>query len=119
MNILVLSKHKSDTKTQFIDASTEEFFKKETNNNILTDAHIEKIIQLFAKKEDVEHTAKMVEFETIKANDFNLSVSAYVEPKDTREKIDIKKLNSEIKETVKRIDTLRKEIDEIVAEIEG
>ena len=118
VNILVLSKHKSDTKTQFIDASTEEFFKKETNNNILTDAHIEKIMQLFAKKEDVEHTVKMVEFETIKANDFNLSVSAYVEPKDTREKIDIKKLNSEIKETVAKIDTLRKEIDEIVAEIE-
>jgi type I restriction enzyme M protein len=40
VNILV-SKHKTDTKVQFIDAS--ELFKKETNNNILTDAHIERL----------------------------------------------------------------------------
>ncbi|MFV2776257.1 N-6 DNA methylase, partial [Escherichia coli] len=50
VNILVLSKHKTDTKVQFIDAS--ELFKKETNNNILTDAHIEQIMQVFASKED-------------------------------------------------------------------
>ncbi|MDW2353770.1 N-6 DNA methylase, partial [Escherichia coli] len=58
VNILVLSKHKTDTKVQFIDAS--ELFKKETNNNILTDAHIEQIMQVFASKEDVAHLAKSV-----------------------------------------------------------
>ena len=119
VNILVLSKHKQDNKVQFIDASGEDFFKKETNNNVLTNEHIDKIVELFDKKEDVEHIAKMVDFETIKANDFNLSVSAYVEPKDTREKIDITKLNAQIKETVAKIDRLRSEIDRIVAEIEG
>ncbi|WP_410954130.1 N-6 DNA methylase, partial [Pseudomonas aeruginosa] len=51
VNILVLSKHKTDTRVQFIDAS--ELFKKETNNNILTDAHIDQIMQVFASKEDV------------------------------------------------------------------
>ncbi len=119
VNILVLSKHKNDTKTQFIDASGSDFFKKETNNNILTDAHIEKIMQLFADKEDVAHTASMVDTYSIAENDYNLSVSAYVEPEDTREKIDITKLNAEIQETVARIDTLRSEIERIVAEIEG
>ena len=119
VNILVLSKHKSDTKTQFIDASGEEFFKKETNNNILTDEHIKKIMQLFADKEDLPHVVSMVEMDSIVQNDYNLSVSAYVEPKDTREKIDIKELNTQIKETVAKIDTLRNEIDEIVAQIEG
>ena len=119
VNILVLSKHKSDTKTQFIDASGSDFFKKETNNNVLTNEHIEKIMQLFADKEDVVHIASMVEMETIAENDYNLSVSAYVEPEDTREKIDITKLNAEIKETVAKIDTLRSEIERIVAEIEG
>ncbi|HCO1373711.1 type I restriction-modification system subunit M [Escherichia coli] len=73
VNILVLSKHKTDTKVQFIDAS--ELFKKETNNNILTDAHIEQIMQVFASKEDVAHLAKSVAFETVVANDYNLSVS--------------------------------------------
>jgi type I restriction enzyme M protein len=58
VNILVLSKHKTDTSVQFIDASG--LFKKETNNNILTDGHIEQIMQVFASKEDVAHLAKSV-----------------------------------------------------------
>jgi len=119
VNILVLSKHKPDTRTQFIDASGSEFFKKATNNNILTDEHIEKIVRLFADKEDVPHVVSMVEHDVIAENDYNLSVSAYVEPEDTREKIDIQALNAEIKETVAKIDRLRNEIDAIVAEIEG
>ena len=119
VNILVLSKHKPDTKTQFIDASGEDFFKKETNNNILTDEHIQKIVKLFDEKKDVPHIAKSVACETIVENDYNLSVSSYVEAKDTREKIDIKKLNAEIKETVRKIDRLRKEIDKVVEGIEN
>ncbi len=116
VNILVLSKHKTDTKVQFIDAS--EFYKKETNNNVLKDEHIEKILNLFADKKDEKYIVKMADIDEIKENDFNLSVSAYVEAKDTREKIDIKKLNEEIKETVKKIDVLRDEIDNIIEEIE-
>jgi type I restriction enzyme M protein len=119
VNILVLSKHKTDTKTQFIDASGEDFFKKETNNNVLTSDHIAKIMEMFDSKENFEHTAKSVEYDVIAANDFNLSVSSYVEAKDTREKIDITELNAEIKTTVSKIDQLRTDIDAIVAEIEG
>ena len=118
VNILVLSKHKKDTQTQFIDASGEDFFKKETNNNVMLDEHIDKIMALFDSKEDEQYVAKSVSLEAIKENDYNLSVSSYVEAKDTREKIDIKKLNAELKTTVEKIDQLRKEIDAIVAEIE-
>ncbi|WP_047685935.1 MULTISPECIES: type I restriction-modification system subunit M [Xenorhabdus] len=117
VNILVMSKHKTDTTTQFIDASS--LFKKETNNNILTDNHIEQIMQVFDSKDDVEHFAKSVSFEAIVANDYNLSVSSYVEVKDNRELIDITKLNAELKTTVKKIDQLRADIDAIVAKIEG
>ncbi len=118
VNILVLSKHKSDTKVQFIDASGEDFFKKETNNNILTDEHIEKILELFDHKEDVEYVAKSVDKDEIAEKNYNLSVSSYIEAKDTREVIDINVLNAEIKKTVAKIDKLRAEIDEIIAEIE-
>ena len=118
VNILVLSKSKTDTKTQFIDASGEDFYKKATNNNVLLDEHIEKIMEIFDRKDDVEFIAKSVDVDTIAENDYNLSVSAYVEPEDTREKIDIKVLNAEIKQTVAKIDKLRAEIDKIVAEIE-
>ncbi len=119
VNILVLSKHKADTKIQFIDASGEEFYKKETNNNILTEKHIQAIIQLFANKEDKEYVAKSVDNDKIAEENYNLSVSSYVKAKDKREIIDINVLNAEIKKTVKNIDNLRAEIDEIIAEIGG
>ncbi|MDG5801043.1 type I restriction-modification system subunit M [Marinilabiliaceae bacterium ANBcel2] len=119
VNILVLSKSKTENTTQFIDASGENFFKKETNNNVLTDAHIEQILAMFDSKEDVPHVAKQVENSQIAQNDYNLSVSAYVEANDTREVIDIEALNNEIAATVSRIDALRTDIDAIVKEIES
>ena len=117
VNILVLSKHKTDTKTQFIDASS--LFKKETNNNTLTGVHIEHIMQAFDSKADVEHFAKSVGSDAIAASDYNLSVSSYIEAKDNREVVDIGELNAELKVTVAKIDQLRADIDAIVAEIEG
>ncbi len=119
VTILVLSKHKADSSVQFIDASGEDFFKKGTNNNLMTDAHIEEIMKLFDHKENVAHVAKSVRMEKIAESDYNLSVSSYVEAKDTREVINITKLNREIQATVSKIDTLRRDIDAIVAEIEG
>ncbi|HCM1417521.1 TPA: type I restriction-modification system subunit M [Vibrio parahaemolyticus] len=117
VNILVLSKRKADTKTQFIDASG--LFKKETNNNVLTDQHIEDIIKVFASKENVDHFAKSVDLDVIAGNSYNLSVSSYVEAKDNRELVDIAELNAELKTTVAKITQLRSDIDAIVAEIEG
>ena len=117
VNILVLAKNKTDAQTQFIDAG--DLFKKETNNNILTDGHIEQIMQAFDSKAHVDHFAITVDNEKIAENDYNLSVSSYVEAKDTREVIDITKLNAEIKTTVEKIDRLRAEIEAIVAEIEA
>ena len=119
VNILVLSKHKTDPLTQFIDASGEDFFDKATNNNVLTDAHIEKIMALFDSKAEAAHVARSVSLKEIADNDYNLSVSAYVEPKDTREVIDIDEVNAELKATVAKIDQLRADIDAIVAEIEA
>jgi type I restriction enzyme M protein len=95
VTILVLSKHKTDTKTEFIDASG--LFKKETNNNTLTDAHIEHIMQAFDSKTNVEHFAKSVPFEDIAANDYNLSVIGYVEAKDKREVVDRRYITTSLK----------------------
>lgn len=119
VNILVLAKNKTDTKVQFIDASGEDFFKKETNTNVMTDRHIAAVMKRFDDKADVAHVAQSVDQARIAANDYNLSVSAYVEPKDTHEQVDIAELNAELKTTVARIDQLRAEIDAIVQEIEA
>ena len=119
VNILVLSKHKTEPKTQFIDASGEDFFKKETNNNVLLPEHTDRILDIFGNKEEVQYVATSVDNAQIAENDYNLSVSSYVEAEDKREVIDINKLNNEVTETVKRIDTLRADIDEIIKELEG
>ncbi|HIF9086246.1 TPA: type I restriction-modification system subunit M [Photobacterium damselae] len=119
VNILVLSKSKSNTTTQFIDASGEGFFKKETNNNVMHDSHIEAVMKLFDSKVDVDHVAAQIDNSKIAENDYNLSVSSYVKTKDTRVKVDIDDLNAEIATTVVKIDQLRTEIDAIVAEIEA
>ncbi len=119
VNILVLSKHKTDNTIQFIDASGEDFYKKETNNNILNNEHIEKIMTMFDNKEEVAHVATSVPYDEIVKNEYNLSVSSYVEAKDNREVIDITALNAQIKDTVTKIDKLRTEIDKIIEVIES
>ena len=114
--IMVLKKSKSENKTLFIDATSE--CVKVTNNNKLTPENIDRIVNVFVKREEVEHFAHLASYEEVSGNDYNLSVATYVEAEDTREKIDIVKLNAEIKEIVAREQVLRDEIDKIIAEIE-
>jgi type I restriction enzyme M protein len=119
VTLLVLSKKKTENKTQFIDASGEDFFRKVTNNNVLTDRNIERIMEIFDSKEDVEYVAKTIDNAKIAENDYNLSVSSYIEAKDNREQVDIRVLNAEVAKTVDKINTLRADIDKIVKEIEA
>ena len=117
--IMVLKKSKTTNDVLFIDASNE--FVKITNNNKLTDKHIDKIVQAFIDRKDEQHFAKIIPNELIGDEDhnYNLSVSTDVEQKDTREKIDIVKLNAEIAEIVAREQILREVIDKIIKEIDG
>ena len=115
--IMVLKKSKKDNNVLFIDAGKE--FIKVTNNNKLTDENISNIVKAFEERETVKHFTYLAKYDEIEENEYNLSVSTYVEPEDTREKIDIKELNAEIKEIVAREQALRDEIDKIIAEIEG
>jgi len=115
--IMVLKKGKTDNRVLFIDASSE--CVKVTNNNKLTPENINKIVDTFAQRAEEAHFSHLVEYSEVQENDYNLSVSTYVEAKDTREKIDIVKLNAEIAQIVARENELRAAIDQIVAEIEG
>ena len=113
--ILVLKKGKRDNSVLFIDATKE--CVKVTNNNKLTDANIANVLKAFADRKTVKHFAALVPHEDIAAQDYNLSVSTYVEQEDTREKIDIVQLEAELEEIVKRENELRKAIDAIVKEL--
>jgi type I restriction enzyme M protein len=115
--IMVLKKGKTDNKILFIDASNECI--KVTNNNKLTQENINRIVDAFSVRSEEKHFSHLASYEEVEGSDYNLSVSTYVEAKDTREKIDIVKLNAQIKEIVAREQILRDEIDKIIAEIEG
>lgn len=115
--IMVLKKSKPENSTLFIDASNE--FVKVTNNNKLMQDNMDKIIEAFRTREDIEYFSRLVPNSEIEEQDYNLSVSTYVEQNDTREVIDITRLNVEIEEIVAREQVLRDEIDKIIAEIEA
>lgn len=115
--IMVLKKSKNENSTLFIDATAE--CEKVTNNNKLRDKNIENILKMFTDRADIAHKARLVQNSEIAENDYNLSVSTYIEKEDTRQAIDIKALNKEIAEIVVREQVLREEIDRIIAEIEG
>ncbi len=114
--IMVMKKSKTDNNVLFIDATNECI--KVTNNNKLTDENINKIVDIFASRDEIKHFSHLAAYKEITENSYNLSVSTYVEAEDTREKIDIVKLNAEIKEIVAHEQVLRDEIDKIIAEIE-
>lgn len=114
--ILVLRKNKTDKNTLFINANEE--FIKVTNKNMLSKENLENILKLYKDRIEVPHLARLTNIEEIAKNDYNLSVSSYVEAKDTREIINIKVLNQEIEEIVKRQSVLRNKIDSLVRELE-
>ena len=115
--IMVLKKSKRDNHTLFLDASKQ--CVKITNSNKLTADNIQTILTAYLDRADKPHFAARVPNDKIAEQDYNLSVSTYVEQEDTREVIDIQKLNAEIAQIVAREQQLREEIDKIVAEIEG
>ena len=113
---MVLKKAKKDNCTLFIDATKECI--KITNSNKLTEENIQNILDTFTERKDKDYVSKLVSNETIAEGDYNLSVSTYVEQEDKREKVDIVKLNAELKEIVEKENRLRAEIDQIIAELE-
>jgi type I restriction enzyme M protein len=118
--IMVLKKNKSENSTLFIDASRE--CVKVTNSNKLTTiegGNVDTVVKIYTDRADVAHTAKVVPNADIAAQDYNLSVSTYVEQEDKREIVDIAVLNAEIERIVAREEVLRREINAIIAEIEG
>lgn len=115
--IMVLKKNKMDNSTLFIDATKE--CVKVTNNNKLTDTNIDNIIEIYKAREDREYVSRLVPNSEVAEQEYNLSVSTYVEQEDTREVIDIAELNKEIARIVEHEEVLRTEIDKIVAEIEA
>jgi type I restriction enzyme M protein len=115
--IVVLRKSKKDNKILFIDASAE--FVRGGNKNKLSDDNLTKILAAYSARKDSDHFAKIVNNKAIAENGYTIAVSSYVAREDTREAVDIVKLNADIDRIVARQQELRTGIDAIVADIEG
>ncbi|MCC7169749.1 MAG: type I restriction-modification system subunit M [Planctomycetes bacterium] len=115
--VIVLKKSKTDNAVLFVDASAE--FVRQGNKNKLSEENRQKILDAFTARADADHFATLVENDAIAENGYNLAVSSYVEAEDTREPVDIVALNAEIARIVARQAELRREIDAIVADLEG
>ncbi|MFA7560571.1 MAG: type I restriction-modification system subunit M [Candidatus Izemoplasmatales bacterium] len=115
--IMVLRKNKTENKIQFIDAS-KEFVRLDTKNK-LTDDNIDRVVEAVRYKNDKDYFSRYVDINDVIEKDYNLSVNTYLETENTDKVIDIKKLNKEIKEIVKNVDSLRKSIDKIILDLEG
>ena len=115
--IIVLRKSKKDTSILFIDASAE--FERQGNKNKLTEMNRQRILDTYVARTSSDHFAKLVPFNEVKANNYNIAVSSYVEKENTTEAIDIMKLNAEIARIVARQSELRGLIDSIVMDLEG
>lgn len=116
--ILVLSKHKENTDVQFINASGTDFYRKDTNNNVLDECHISRIVDIFAHKDNEDYIAKNVNYDSIVEKDYDLSVGAYVAAKEDKKEINIKELNQRIEHIVEKENELREEIKKIISELE-
>ena len=115
--IIVLKKSKTDNKTLFIDASKD--FVHVGNKNKLMPEHIDHILNEYLERKEVQHFSALVDNSRLAENDYNLSVSSYVEAEDTREAIDITELNQRLRQIVSESNVLRSEIERIVMELEG
>ena len=115
--ILVLKKNKMDNNILFVDASNE--FIRNTSKNKLSDENINNIINLLKERKEVENKTYLATYEEIKENDYNISVNSYLKTNLNEKKIDIKEVNKRLAEIVPREDQLRKELEEIIKELEA
>ncbi|MEG2898262.1 MAG: type I restriction-modification system subunit M [Eubacterium sp.] len=107
--ILVLKRNRTHKDILFIDASKE--FEKVKNQNRLTDAHIDKIIETYTTRQDVDKYAHLATREEIEENDYNLNIPRYVDTFEEEESIDLDEVNRLLKQDDEEIAKLEAEIN--------
>ena len=107
--ILVFKKNRENKdNVLFIDASNE--FEKGKNQNNLTDANVEKIVDTFVKRETIDKYSYVASMEEIKENDYNLNIPRYVDTFEEEEPIDLAAVSERIADIDKEIAKLDEEL---------
>ena len=124
--IIVLKKHREGRDVLFIDASKK--FEKDKKQNKMTDEHIEEVLELYHKREEVEKQSYLASFEEIEENDFNLNIPRYVDTFEKEPDVDInavltnmKKIDDELEqvqgELAAQMKELKAEDDTVMASL--
>lgn len=106
--VLVLKKNKTNRNVLFIDAS--KGFEKGKRQNSLRDEDINKIIDTYKERKDVERYAHVASFDEIEENDFNLNIPRYVDTFVPEPPVDLKKVAADLHETNIEIEKTQKEL---------
>lgn len=113
--VLVLKKTRTNKDVLFIDAS--KGFEKGKNQNVLRDEDIDRIINTYKERKDVERYAHVASFDEIKENDFNLNIPRYVDTFVPEPPVDLKKVAADLHETNIEIQKNQKELVGMLKEL--
>ncbi|WP_424161542.1 type I restriction-modification system subunit M [Bacillus amyloliquefaciens] len=114
--VIILKKNRSTRDVLFIDASKE--FVKGKNQNKLSKEHIDRIVETYKKREDVEKYAHVATFDEIKENDFNLNIPRYVDTFEEEEPVDMAAIGASIKDIRKEKEELESSLYEMISSLQ-
>ncbi|MFE5471994.1 type I restriction-modification system subunit M [Bacillus safensis] len=114
--VIILKKNRTTRDVLFIDASKE--FTKGKNQNKLSTDHIDKVVETYQKREDVEKYAHVASFEEIKENDFNLNIPRYVDTFEEEEPVDMTAIGTKIQEIRKEKEKLESNLYDMISSMQ-
>ena len=114
--ILVLKKNKNDNSILFIDASNE-FVRLESKNK-LSNENIDNICKIINERKEIKNKSVVISNEDVIKNECNISVNSYIRNDEGTKELNIKEINSELTEIVKKENLIRNELEKIINKLE-
>ena len=115
--VIILKKDRPSRDVFFIDASKE--FVKEKNQNKLTQENIDKIVDAYIHRKDIEKYAHLASFEEIIENDYNLNIPRYVDTFEEEEVIPLNEIGKDLINIDKELEEANNELKEMMSELVG
>lgn len=117
--ILVLKKcREADDNVVFIDASGDDHFIKEGNQNVLRDEDVELIVKTYRERASIDKYSKVVTLAEIEENEFNLNIPRYVDTFEEEEEIDLAVVSAELKAIEKELENSKSTIEAFCKELQ-
>ncbi|MFV0636797.1 type I restriction-modification system subunit M [Mitsuokella sp. WILCCON 0060] len=113
--VIILKKEREDRDVLFIDASKE--FRKDKARNFMDPEHIDKIVQAYDKRQDIDKFAHLASFDEIKENDYNLNIPRYVDTFEPEPPVDLDTVFKELADLDKKEADLNQKLNDTFAEL--